>query len=68
MGVLTDDRENVMTQDTIALVTGANKGIGYEVARLLGEAGTVVLVGARSAERGAEAVTRLTGLGVEAAI
>ena len=32
----------------IALVTGANKGIGFEVARCLGKAGLIVLVGART--------------------
>jgi NAD(P)-dependent dehydrogenase (short-subunit alcohol dehydrogenase family) len=43
----------------IALITGANKGIGFEVARLLGKAGCTVLLGARSAERGREAASRL---------
>ena len=32
----------------IALVTGANKGIGFEVARCLGKAGLIVFVSARN--------------------
>jgi NAD(P)-dependent dehydrogenase (short-subunit alcohol dehydrogenase family) len=36
----------------IALVTGANKGIGFETARSLGAQGTTVLIGARDEERG----------------
>jgi NAD(P)-dependent dehydrogenase (short-subunit alcohol dehydrogenase family) len=44
---------------TIALVTGANKGIGYEVARQLGAAGATVLVGARDPERGKAAAAAL---------
>lgn len=51
---------------TIALITGGNKGIGYETARLLGERGMTVLVGSRSEERGREAVQRLRAAGVEA--
>ncbi|GAB1821120.1 SDR family oxidoreductase [Herbidospora sp. RD11066] len=51
---------------TIALITGANKGIGHETARLLGEAGATVLVGARSEERGTAAVTRLREGGADA--
>ncbi|PRY61969.1 SDR family oxidoreductase [Glycomyces artemisiae] len=49
-----------------ALVTGANKGIGYEIAKGLGAKGVKVLVGARSEERGQEAVERLREAGVEA--
>jgi NAD(P)-dependent dehydrogenase (short-subunit alcohol dehydrogenase family) len=37
---------------TIALITGANKGIGFETARQLGARGVTVLVGARDEARG----------------
>ena len=40
------------TNARIAIVTGANKGIGFHVARKLGAAGVHVLVGARDAGRG----------------
>jgi NAD(P)-dependent dehydrogenase (short-subunit alcohol dehydrogenase family) len=35
----------------VALITGANKGIGLEIARQLGRQGMTVLVGARDAGR-----------------
>ncbi len=43
----------------VALVTGANKGIGYEVASALGRLGYVTLLGARDPERGRGAVAKL---------
>jgi len=43
----------------IALITGGNKGLGFATARQLGEAGAKVLVGARVAERGKQAVRQL---------
>jgi len=46
---------------TVTLVTGANKGLGYEAARQLIERGHTVYVGARSVERGEAAATELGG-------
>ncbi len=45
---------------TITLITGANKGLGYETARRLLEAGHTVLIGARDAERGQRAAHQLS--------
>jgi NAD(P)-dependent dehydrogenase (short-subunit alcohol dehydrogenase family) len=46
--------------ETIALVTGANKGIGKEIARGLARLGHTVLLGARDETRGKEALAELT--------
>lgn len=50
----------------IAFITGANKGIGLATARRLGQAGVTVIVGARNAGHGAQAVGRLRGEGIDA--
>jgi NAD(P)-dependent dehydrogenase (short-subunit alcohol dehydrogenase family) len=55
-----------MTDTSIALVTGANKGIGYEIARQLGAAGATVLLGARDAGRGEAAAAALRAEGAAA--
>ncbi len=46
---------------TVTLVTGANKGLGYETARQLIERGHTVYIGARSVERGEAAASELGG-------
>ncbi|TYB38281.1 SDR family oxidoreductase [Micromonospora sp. AP08] len=51
---------------TIALITGANKGIGLATAWQLGARGMTVLVGARDAARGREAADKLRAEGVDA--
>ena len=55
-----------MDEKRVALVTGANKGIGFEVARGLGKAGMTVLLGARDESRGQKAAERLKGEGLDA--
>jgi NAD(P)-dependent dehydrogenase (short-subunit alcohol dehydrogenase family) len=55
-----------MSEQTIALVTGANKGIGYEIAAGLGALGWSVGVGARDEQRREAAVAKLRAAGADA--
>jgi NAD(P)-dependent dehydrogenase (short-subunit alcohol dehydrogenase family) len=55
-----------MNERTIALVTGANKGIGHEIAAGLGALGWSVGVGARDDERREAAVAKLRAAGTDA--
>lgn len=50
---------------TTTLITGANKGLGYETARRLVAAGHTVYIGARNVDRGRDAAERLRARFVE---
>jgi NAD(P)-dependent dehydrogenase (short-subunit alcohol dehydrogenase family) len=53
------------TDKKVALVTGANKGLGLETARQLGRLGFRVLMAARDAAKGKPAVDQLRGEGLD---
>lgn len=55
-----------MFEGDVALISGANKGIGYEIARGLGAKKIRVLIGARDAARGEVAADQLKAEGVDA--
>lgn len=55
-----------MTDKRIALITGANKGIGYHIAAGLGSLGWSLGIGARDPERREDAVARLRATGIDA--
>lgn len=49
----------------IALVTGANKGIGYGIAKHLGLSGWSIVMGARNQERAEKSINELKSLGID---
>src|SRR4051794_30457233 len=60
---LTDDGGGLVPeQDTVAVVTGANRGIGLEVVRRLAARGWTVVLGSRDVERGRRAARGLDGV------
>ena len=50
---------------SVALITGANKGIGLETAKQLAEAGVTVLLGARDLTKGEVAAASLKAVGLD---
>lgn len=54
----------VAKREKVALITGANKGIGREIARQLGQLGYTALLGAREERRGQSAAQQLCDEGL----
>ena len=55
----------MQTAKRVALITGANKGIGFEVAHQLGKAGWTVLAAARNEQLGQQAVEKFRAEGLD---
>jgi len=54
------------TANKVALITGANKGLGIEMARQLGKAGVTVVLAARDPQKGEAAAEKLRSDGIDA--
>jgi NAD(P)-dependent dehydrogenase (short-subunit alcohol dehydrogenase family) len=54
-----------MTEKSIALVTGANPGLGHEIARQLGRRGLHIYLGCRDLARGEKAAGELVAAGLD---
>ena len=50
----------------VALVTGANKGLGLEISRRLGQLGFAIILGSRDGKRGLAAAEQLKAQGIDA--
>jgi NAD(P)-dependent dehydrogenase (short-subunit alcohol dehydrogenase family) len=57
--------KNMASQERIAFITGANKGIGLETARGLGELGITVVMASRDEARGRTAADTLRTAGIK---
>ncbi len=51
-------------KEKTAFITGANKGIGFGIAKHLGLSGWRIIIGARNQERAEKAIRELTALGI----
>ncbi len=58
---------NIKMKERMVLVTGANKGIGYGIAKHLGLSGWKVIIGARDPQRAEKAINQLQAAGIEVA-
>ncbi|ANZ64919.1 carbonyl reductase [Secundilactobacillus paracollinoides] len=56
------------TAQPLTLITGANRGMGFEIAKELGAKGQRILLGARNAEKGTQAVEQLKQSGIDATL
>jgi len=54
------------TMAKVALITGANRGLGFEIARQLGHAGVTTIIGSRDLAKGEQAADQLRSEGLEA--
>jgi NAD(P)-dependent dehydrogenase (short-subunit alcohol dehydrogenase family) len=52
-------------KEKTAFITGANKGIGFGIAKHLGLSGWRIIIGARDQERAEKAIRKLAALGIE---
>jgi NAD(P)-dependent dehydrogenase (short-subunit alcohol dehydrogenase family) len=59
-------KEKSMYSTKVALITGANKGLGLEIARQLGQKGVTVVLGARDEAKAKAAADKLRAEGVDA--
>ncbi|WP_426644339.1 SDR family oxidoreductase (plasmid) [Priestia megaterium] len=57
-----------MGSSKTVLITGGNKGIGFETARQLGKLGFTILLGSRDLSRGQEATTKLMTENIQAKV
>jgi NAD(P)-dependent dehydrogenase (short-subunit alcohol dehydrogenase family) len=64
-GSLRDLKCHMANVKKIALITGANKGLGFEMARQLGQAGVSVFLAARDPQKGEAAAEKLRGQGLD---
>ncbi|SFB02872.1 NAD(P)-dependent dehydrogenase, short-chain alcohol dehydrogenase family [Cohnella sp. OV330] len=55
-----------MNTSKTVLITGGNKGIGYESARQLGKLGFTILIGSRDQSKGQEAAESLKSINIDA--
>lgn len=55
-----------MSNQKVALITGANRGLGFETAKQLGQQGVTVIIAARTTDKAQEAADKLKQDGIDA--